>query len=102
MQVEVSRVEYENSDGDRRELHRVTVGGGGGFGPVVVGGGLAWSFGPGDIWATGPQLTIGVGAFNAHTELYLVASGYAWFGERDDEFDFDVEADVRLVAGIRF
>jgi hypothetical protein len=102
MLVEVSRVEYENSDGDRRELHRATVGGAGRLGPVVVGGGLAWSFGPGDIWATGPQLTIGVGASNAHTELYLVAAGYAWFGERDDEFDFDVEADVRLVAGIRF
>ncbi len=102
MQVEVSRVKYENSDGVRRELHRAAVGGGGRFGPVVLGGGLAFSFGPGDIWATGPRVTCGVGFFGRRAELYLAASGYAWIGERDDEFDFDLEGDVRLAAGIRF
>jgi len=102
MRVEVSRVEYENSDGVRRELHRVAVGGGGGFGPVVLGGGLAFSFGPGDIWATGPQVSIGIGFFRGHAQVYLAGSGYAWIGEREDEFDFDLEGDVRLAAGIRF
>jgi len=102
MRVEVSRVEYENSDGVRRELHRATVGGGGGFGPVVLGGGLAFSFGPGDIWATGPHVSIGVGCFRRRGELCLTGSAYAWFGERDDNFDFDVEGDVRLAAGIRW
>lgn len=102
VQVEVSRVEYENSDGVRQELHRATVGAGGRFGPAVLGGGLAFSFGPGDIWATGPQLTCGIGVFGRHAELYLAASGYVWIGERDDEFDLDLEGDVRLVAGFRF
>jgi len=102
MQVEVSRVDYENSDGVRRELHRVAIGGGGGFGPVTLGGGLAFSFGPGDIWATGPQVSIGIGFFRGHAQVYLAGSGYAWIGERDDKFDFDLEGDVRLAAGIRF
>ncbi len=103
LRSEVSAIEYDDN-GTRREITKVTVGAATlvfveGY---LLSGGMGLSLGDGDTWALGPHLMVGTGFFGRHAELYLAASGYAWIGERDDEFDFDLEADVRLAAGIRF
>ena len=67
-----------------------------------VGGGLAFSFGEGDMWSMAPHALYGIGHFGERAEIYIGGSAYLWLGERDDAFDADVEADVRLVVGLRF
>jgi hypothetical protein len=100
--LEVSHVDYEDQDGVERGLSRFIIGGAAEGRHYRGGGGLAYSFGDGDIWASGLQLYAAIGSFTDHGEISLQGAVYAWFGERDDAFDFDLEADVRLVAGIRF
>jgi hypothetical protein len=100
-EVQVSHIEYEE-DVLHPEMSRVVLEGGLSPGWCRVGGGFALSFGQGDIWAAGPELLCGVGYFGRRAEIGLVGSVYAWFGERDDEFDIDAEADLRLTAGLRF
>ena len=100
-QIEVSHVTYDE-DEKHREMTRVVFGGWGLSRWHRLGGGPALSFGEGDIWAIGPQVLYGVGFFGRRAEPYLMTSAYAWFGERDDEFDLDVEADIRFAAGVRF
>lgn len=100
-QVEVSHIAYDE-DAAHPEVTRIVFSGGETEGPERFGVGLGTSFGEGDIWAMGPQLFYGVGLFRRRAELYLAISGYVWFGERDDEFDVDAEADIRIVAGLRF
>jgi hypothetical protein len=100
--LEISHVDYEDEDGIESGLSRFIIGGAAEGRHYRGGGGLAYSFGDGDIWSSGLQLYSAVGSFSGHGEISLQGAVYAWFGERDDEFDFDVEADVRLVAGLRF
>ncbi len=66
------------------------------------GGGYALSFGDNGLWAGGMQFHAGVGPRWEKAEIILAASVFFWLGERNDEFDVDAEADVRLTAGIRF
>jgi hypothetical protein len=98
----VSRVEHEK-DSPPRDLMRIIVSAGdSAAGWQRVGAGVALSFGEGDIWGIGPRALYDVGFFGRRVEFYLRGSVYLWLGERDDAFDADVEADARIVVGLRF
>jgi hypothetical protein len=100
-QVEVSHLAYDD-DPAHPELTRIVYTHMETCGTLRFGVGVGTSFGEGDIWAMGPQLFYGIGLFRRRAQVYLAASGYVWFGDRDDEFDADAEADLRLVVGLRF
>ncbi len=104
VQIEISHVTYDEG-GTQSDMTRVVFNGFSGGNSSRwhrLGGGLGMSFGDGDFWAAGAQALYGVGFFGRHAELYLGASAYLWFGERNEEFTVGVEADIRLAAGLRF
>ena len=65
------------------------------------GGGYAFCGGD-DVWGAGLQFMAGIGATAGRGELRLATCGYVWLGGRNNEFDVDVEIDVRFIAGLRF
>ncbi len=104
VQIEISHVTYDE-DGVQSDMTRVAFSGFSGGNSSRwhrLGGGLALSFEEGGFFSVGPQVLYGVGFFGRHAELYLGASAYLWLYERDGETTVDVEADIRLAAGLRF
>jgi hypothetical protein len=53
-------------------------------------------------WGLGPRIGCGLRAFNRRVEAALLATAYAWLGERDDGFDVGAEADLQFCLGLRF
>jgi hypothetical protein len=96
-QGELSRL----TDADELTITRIVYGADVQMGWLRYGGGYAFCGGD-DVWGAGLQLTAGVGAAAEYGEIRLAVGGYLWLGARDDEFDVDVEGDLRLTAGLRF
>ncbi len=96
-QGELSRL----TDDDEVTITRFVYGADARLGWFRYGGGYAFCGGD-DLWGAGLQLTAGIAAAADYGEIRLAVGGYVWLGARDDEFDVDVEGDVRLTAGLKF